>query len=76
MVKLDEAKKYKWNLKYQIIKDTKLETIIEGKYYDFIPNKGDIIVLENNAYVIGNKIIDFDNSNILLNISYLKNIEE
>ena len=69
MIFLDEPNKYKWTIKYQILENQSLTTIIEGKYYDFIPNKGDIIVLENNLYIVGIILYDFDENTILISLN-------
>lgn len=72
MLLLNELNKFKWTIKYSDLQNGVLTELITGEYFDFIPNKGDIIVLENKIYTVTNKIIDFDKSTILISVQYLK----
>jgi len=74
MVEFNESNKFKWNILYEVPNnDTKASDIIaSGHYYDFIPEKGTIIIIENIIYSVTNKIYDFDKSNIVIALTKLK----
>lgn len=72
MIFLDEPNKYNWTIKYQVLENQSLTTIIEGIHYDFIPNKGDVIVLENNLYIVGTILYDFDENIILISLNKIE----
>lgn len=70
MIALNEPNQYNWTISYRIIYEsgTDSEVLIEGKYYDFIPNRNDAIVIDDEVYMVGAKLYDFDTSTIVVSL--------
>lgn len=79
MITLNEANKYNWKIKYvDFGKDDENDekVLAIGKVFDFIPKRGEIVVINNKVYNVIGPIYDFDNEVILISLKYAKNVHE
>lgn len=67
-LKLDEALKFKWIIKYSVLSENDLITLAEGPVFDFIPNEGDNIRINGETYKVIMRTIDFDHSIIWISL--------
>lgn len=73
MLKLDEPVKHNWIIKYTILRSSdELETLAEGKIFDFIPNTDDNVKIDTIWYRVLSRTIDFDNSIIWIALTATK----
>lgn len=68
MLKLDEPLKHNWLIKYSVLQENDLITLAEGKVFDFIPNEGDFIRIDNITYKVIMRTLDFDHSIIWVSL--------
>ncbi|WQJ53433.1 MAG: hypothetical protein [Wendovervirus sonii] len=74
MLELNQPDLFKWNILYEVPNKElkKSDIIIHGRYYDFIPEKGSMIILDNVLYSVTTVIYDFDKTNIVIGLAKLK----
>lgn len=68
MIKLNEALKYRWIIKYTVLNQNDLVTLAEGPVFDFIPNENDNIKIDEKVYKVIMRTIDFDNSIVWISL--------
>lgn len=69
MLKLDEPLKHNWTIKYSVLTlQEEFLTLAEGNVFDFIPNVGDNVRIDNITYKVVLRTFDFDNSIIWLSL--------
>lgn len=67
-IKLDEIGKFKWVIKYAILEQNEFVTLAEGPVFEFIPNEGDYIRINEKTYKVLMKTFDFDHSIIWISL--------
>jgi hypothetical protein len=70
MLELNEPNKLKWTIEYH----TGKESIISGRYFDFIPKKQELVILNDKIYSVTMVAYDFDACVIRIEVNYLNDL--
>ena len=73
MITLDEQGKYQWTIKYTILEGDQIIPLVEGKLYDFIPEKDDFIKIDGKHYRVCMRVQDFDSETLWISLISIEN---